>query len=73
MGDEVGEVLPGAERHVGRRERPEVETVSTLHLEYVGPGKIFLVGSVDLVGDDTDSHAADGGGRVQVTARGHPA
>jgi cation diffusion facilitator family transporter len=40
------------------RERPEVESVSTLHLEYVGPGKIFLVGSVDLVGDDTESHAA---------------
>ena len=32
------------------RERPEVESVNTLHLEYVGPGKIFLVGSVDLVG-----------------------
>jgi len=41
------------------RERPEVETVSTLHLEYVGPDKIFLVGSVDLVGDDPESHAAE--------------
>ena len=41
------------------RERPEVETVNTLHLEYVRPGKIFLVGSVDLVGDDTESHAAE--------------
>jgi cation diffusion facilitator family transporter len=39
-------------------ERPEVETVSTLHLEYVGPGRIFLVGSVDLVGDDPESEAA---------------
>ena len=41
------------------RERPEVERVSTLHLEYVGPGKIFLVGSVDLVGDDAESQAAE--------------
>ena len=41
------------------RERPEVESVSTLHLEYVGPGKIFLVGSVDLVGDDSESHVAE--------------
>jgi cation diffusion facilitator family transporter len=40
------------------RERPEVETVSTLHLEYVGPGRIFVVGSVDLVGDDPESAAA---------------
>lgn len=39
-------------------ERPEVQTVNTLHLEYVGPGKVFLVGSVDLVGDDTESEAA---------------
>jgi cation diffusion facilitator family transporter len=41
------------------RERPEVETVNTLHLEYVGPGKVFLVGSVDLVGDDPESQAAE--------------
>ena len=41
------------------RERPEVQTVSTLHLEYVGPDKMFLVGSVDLVGDDPESEAAE--------------
>jgi len=41
------------------RERPEVETVNTLHLEYVGPGKVFVVGSVDLVGDDAESKAAE--------------
>ena len=40
------------------RERPEVESVNTLHLEYVGPGRLFLVGSVDLVGDDAESQAA---------------
>jgi cation diffusion facilitator family transporter len=40
------------------RERPEVESVNTLHLEYVGPGKVFVVGSVDLVGDDPESEAA---------------
>ena len=39
--------------------RPEVQTVSTLHLEYVGPGKVFLVGSVDLVGDVAESRAAE--------------
>lgn len=40
------------------RERPEVASVNSLHLEYVGPGKIFLVGSVDLDGDDSESQAA---------------
>ena len=39
-------------------ERAEVQSVSTLHLEYVGPDKLFLVGSVDLVGDDPESKAA---------------
>ena len=41
------------------RERPEVEEVNSLHLEYVGPGRVFLVGSVDLVGDDPESEAAE--------------
>jgi cation diffusion facilitator family transporter len=41
------------------QERPEVQTVTTLHLEYVGPDKLFLVGSVDLVGDDAESEAAE--------------
>jgi cation diffusion facilitator family transporter len=40
------------------RERPEVQSVNTLHLEYVGPESLFLVGSVDLVGDDPESEAA---------------
>ena len=41
------------------RERPEVQSVNSLHLEYVGPEKVFLVGSVDLVGDDPESEAAE--------------
>ncbi|RYB92892.1 cation diffusion facilitator family transporter [Nocardioides oleivorans] len=41
------------------RERPEVQSVNSLHLEYVGPEKVFLVGSVDLVGDDPESRAAE--------------
>lgn len=41
------------------QERPEVQAVNTLHLEYVGPGRMFLVGSVDLVGDDPESEAAE--------------
>ncbi|WP_307861966.1 cation diffusion facilitator family transporter [Nocardioides sp. SYSU D00065] len=40
-------------------ERPEVAAVSTLHLEYVGPDRLFLVGSVDLAGDEPESRAAE--------------
>ncbi|WP_052462471.1 cation diffusion facilitator family transporter [Nigerium massiliense] len=39
-------------------ERPEVLHVTYLHLEYVGPQKVFLIGSVDLAGDDPESQAA---------------
>lgn len=37
---------------------PDVAKVSYLHLEYVGPRQVYLVASVDLVGDDTESHVA---------------
>ena len=33
---------------------PEIEAVTFLHLEYVGPGRIFLVASVDLTGDQSE-------------------
>lgn len=38
--------------------RPEVQDVTSLHLEYVGPEKLFIVGAVDLAGDDPESRAA---------------
>ena len=33
----------------------DVEKVRFLRLEFIGPKQLFLVGSVDLVGDDTES------------------
>jgi cation diffusion facilitator family transporter len=47
-------------------ESPEVERVTFLHLEFVGPGKVFLVAAVDLVGDETEAKVAD-----RLTALGH--
>jgi cation diffusion facilitator family transporter len=38
---------------------PDVERVTYLRLEIVGPRMIFVVGDVDLTGDDTESHLAD--------------
>lgn len=37
---------------------PEVETVTYLHLEYVGPERIYVVAAVDLVGNDRESDVA---------------
>jgi cation diffusion facilitator family transporter len=37
---------------------PEVDRVTYLRLEFVGPRMIFVIGDVDLTGDDTESHVA---------------
>ena len=36
----------------------EVERVTFLHLEFVGPSRVFLVAAVDLTGDETESLVA---------------
>ncbi|WP_235833621.1 cation diffusion facilitator family transporter [Aeromicrobium chenweiae] len=38
---------------------PEVASVGYLHVEFVGPHRLYLVASVDLVGDETESIVAD--------------
>ena len=38
---------------------PEVARVTALRLEIVGPRIVSIIGRVDLVGDDTESHVAD--------------
>jgi hypothetical protein len=37
---------------------PNVERVTYLRLEFVGPRKILVVGDVDLSGDDVESNVA---------------
>ncbi|HET9647571.1 MAG TPA: cation diffusion facilitator family transporter [Microlunatus sp.] len=39
-------------------DRPEIDKISYLHLEFVGPGRLFLVAAVDLRGDDVESSLA---------------
>ena len=38
--------------------RPEVAAVTYLHLEYVGPDKLLVIGSVDLTGNEPEHEAA---------------
>lgn len=49
--------------------RAEIERVTYLHLEFVGPGKVFLVASVDIVGDDTETHVAYSLRRIEHALR----
>jgi cation diffusion facilitator family transporter len=37
---------------------PAVARVTYLHLEFVGPGQLYLVAAVDLTGNDTEEHVA---------------
>jgi cation diffusion facilitator family transporter len=38
---------------------PEIQRVTYLHLEYVGPGQVFLVAAVDLEGNSVESELAE--------------
>jgi cation diffusion facilitator family transporter len=52
-------------------DRPEVERLTFLHLEFVGPGRILLVAAVDLVGDDNESQLAQRLHRLSDSIRDH--
>jgi cation diffusion facilitator family transporter len=39
-------------------EHPDVDSVSYLHLEWVGPKKIFMVAAVDIAGNQREEHLA---------------
>ncbi|QIX28899.1 cation diffusion facilitator family transporter [Nocardioides sp. JQ2195] len=40
------------------KRRPEINRVSYLHVEYVGPHRFFIVAAVDLTGDDRETELA---------------
>jgi cation diffusion facilitator family transporter len=57
----VGEVVrPEVRRRVLRDllGRPDIDRVTYLHLEFVGPGRLYLVASVDMAGDDVEHSVA---------------
>jgi cation diffusion facilitator family transporter len=57
----VGEVVrPEVRQQLLRAllERPDIDRITYLHLEYVGPGRLYLVASVDMAGDDAEPSLA---------------
>jgi Cation efflux family len=45
-------------RDLGTARDPDVARVTYLRLEIVGPRMVYIIGDVDLVGDDTESRVA---------------
>jgi cation diffusion facilitator family transporter len=39
-------------------DRPDIDRICYLHLEYVGPDRLYLVASVDMAGDDVEHNLA---------------
>jgi divalent metal cation (Fe/Co/Zn/Cd) transporter len=56
----------------GILEHPQVERLTYLHLEFVGPSRVFVVAAVDLVGDDTEGHLAVRLRKVEADIEKHP-
>jgi divalent metal cation (Fe/Co/Zn/Cd) transporter len=54
------EVRPEVRQQVLREllERPDIDRITYLHLEFVGPGRLYLVASVDMAGDDVEHSLA---------------
>lgn len=71
----LGEAPTAATRSrviAGILDHPQVERLTYLHLEFVGPQRVFVVAAVDLVGDDTESHLAVRLRAVETDIERHP-
>ena len=52
-------------------ERPDVARVTYLHLEFVGPSRVYLVAAVDLAGDEREEHVAVALRRLEADLEEH--
>ncbi len=52
--------------------QPGIERVTYLHLEFVGPGRVFLVAAVDLLGDAPESEVAWRLRAMEAQVEAHP-
>lgn len=46
-------------------EHPDVARVTYIHLEYVGPERLFLVAAIDIVGNETENRVAEALRRIE--------
>ena len=52
--------------------QPGIERVTYLHLEFVGPGRVFQVGAVDLLGNAPESQLAQRLRAAEAHVEAHP-
>jgi hypothetical protein len=51
---------------------PDIDSVSYLHLEWVGPKKIFMVAAVDIAGNQKEEHVAQKFEEIENLFRDNP-
>ena len=72
----VGQMVQPEIRNTALRmllDNPDVDRVTYLHLEYVGPERIFLVAAVDLTGDQLEHDVAAKLRRIESELEAKPA
>lgn len=52
--------------------KPDIDSVSYLHLEWVGPQKIFMVAAVDIAGNQQEQHLAQKFEEIENEFRANP-
>ncbi|GAB3618238.1 cation transporter [Okibacterium endophyticum] len=51
---------------------PDIDRVTYLHVEYVGPDRLYLVAAVDLAGDEAENDVARELRRIEKSIEEHP-